>query len=55
MNSTSLKNNIYNFILRWLFSTNHKCGVLALFNLKVPVKLYNVTVNVRFVFTFNIK
>ena len=55
MNSTNLKNNIYNFVLRWLFSTNHKCGVLALLSLRVYAKLYNVVVNVRFVFTFNIK
>jgi hypothetical protein len=29
MNSTSLNNPIYNFVVRWLFSTNHKCEVLV--------------------------
>jgi hypothetical protein len=29
MNLFSLNSPIYNFVVRWLFSTNHKCGVLA--------------------------
>lgn len=29
MNSASFNNTTYNFFVRWFFSTNHKCGVLA--------------------------
>ena len=37
MGATASNNTLYNFVTRWLFSTNHKCGALISSTSKIKV------------------